>query len=193
MRLGVSYIAQVADGWARKAIGDVMTAVTGGYHTEHNADDTHGTITATGSITERGRTDPIGNWIDQVFSAGDFTALPTTAVLTVRATGDVNAFCYTLIGRTMLITFALETVQISGAAATTLRLAIPAHAQLERLMYGTFAYNDNGTQGVGIIQADPDSGNYLRLQKNLTGSSTFAVSSALSIVGQIAVEVKETV
>ncbi len=196
MRIGISYINQVVDGWARRAINDVMTAVTSGYHTQHNPDDTHGTITATGSITERGRSMPMGNWVDQVFSTTDFTALPTSSKFTVRtesATGDVQNFAYSLVGRTMLITFALDTAQISGAAAATLRIALPAHALLNRKAASTFTYNDNGTQGTGMLLADPARGNYLLLQKNLTGSSTFSVSSAFSCNGQIAVECKETV
>ena len=195
MRIGISYIMQVADGWARKAITDVMTAVTSGYHTQHNTDDTHGTITASGSITERGRATPMGNWIDQAFLATDFTALPTTSTWTLRSGTQPNlqAFAYTLVGRTMMISFAITGSEVSGAVATTLRIKLPANAQLNHVAYGTFAYNDNGTQGTGMIQADPASGNFLRLQKTITGSTTFSVSAALGLVGQIAVEIKETV
>lgn len=193
MRISISYIGQVVDGWAQKAMRDIMAAVTTGYHTQHNTDDTHGTISATGSISERKRTVPLGNWTDQVFATTDFTAVPAGSMWTLRTSTLVKVFAYTLIGRTLYVTFDIEGSMLAGAPATALIIALPIHAQLNKLAWGTFAYNDNGTTGIGVIRADPVLGNALRLQKDVLGAGTFSTSGNLTVAGQIAVEAKETV
>ena len=53
-------------------------------------------------VYEKGRTTPMGHWIDVAYSAGNFAA--TTGNWTVDA-GDVETYAYALVGRTMTFTW----------------------------------------------------------------------------------------
>src|SRR5262249_30034152 len=57
-------------------------------------------------IYEKGRTTPLGHWIAIAYSAGLFSA--NTGTWTVEA-GDFSGMAYTVMGKTMLLTFVLNT------------------------------------------------------------------------------------
>lgn len=177
-------------GWTALSLLQMVAGILTGYHTEHNDDDTHKTITATGSISERGRSTPQGDWIAVSYAASLFSA-STGSTWTVPASA-YTTYAYTLVGRTMTISFQMTAAIVSVAAAAILKLALPAHALVSRRSVGTFAYTDNGTAGVGVVQADPGLGNYLVLSKNLDASVTFSVSGAMTVAGQISVEIENT-
>lgn len=84
----------------------LMHAITAGYTVQHNDDDTHATITATGSVSERGRAVPMGEWIFPTFDATRFTVSGASNTWVVPAPDPGNTFyavAYTLIGKTMLL------------------------------------------------------------------------------------------
>jgi hypothetical protein len=81
MNLGLTY-SQIKDKAAKSACELIASVVSAGYHIQHNTNDTHKTITATGPISERKRTVPIGAWTDIAFLATNYTATGTTWVVT---------------------------------------------------------------------------------------------------------------
>jgi hypothetical protein len=173
-------------GWTALTFQQLVAAIQAGYGKQHNVDDTHSTITATGSLTERSRTTALGEWVDITYSAAAFTSL--TGTWTVRST-TIAAWSYTLIGQTLTVTWEIRASQVSGTTPTTLRMALPTGAILNRAAFGTFAYDDNGTRGTGVVAAVPGSGNRLLLLKDLSAVGTFSVSSNLSVAGQFTCEV----
>lgn len=78
-------------------------------------------VAFTSGFKERGRTTLAGEWDDQAFSAGDFTA--STSTWTVDS-GDVVLNRYTLIGKTLTWQFVIKDTDLGGSPAH-LRVAIP--------------------------------------------------------------------
>ena len=131
MNLGLSYLSQIKDGssdalgFVRQTIQQLITNIGQGYHKQHNANDTHGTITATGSISERGRTAAMGVWTSLMFLASYYTASAST--WTVTASQQVT-LKYMLIGTTLFVTFYINTSTLGGTPAS-LFITLPLNAR----------------------------------------------------------------
>jgi hypothetical protein len=54
-------------GWIALTFNELVAAITAGYHTEQNDDDTHKVVHATGAICERGRPVALGVAIEVPF------------------------------------------------------------------------------------------------------------------------------
>lgn len=185
--------AQIKDGAAGLAIENAIAAITAAYHTQHNADDTHKTITATGSISERKRTTPMGVWIDLPYSGISFGSDTATATWTVPK-ANVDNFRYMLIGQTMTISWSLSGTTIGTTAAQGIYFTLPVGTFIQsgREVSTAFPYNDNGTTGIGMARSiqRPNGGPAsIVLFKNATGSVFWTVSPALYVFGQITFEV----
>jgi hypothetical protein len=108
-----------------------------------------------GSITERARTLPLGEWTDIPFAASNFVSAGGGMTWTV-VSGSQTTFAYTLIGKTALIAVTLGGTTVSGTPSQPLRIVlpiVPTHSN-EALFWGL----DNGTQvtiRVRIINGDP--------------------------------------
>lgn len=64
-----------------------------------------------------------GKWVRPSFSAGDFTA--SGAMTWTVGAGDVTEYAYTLVGKTMTVSFAIGTTTVAGVVDTTLFIKIP--------------------------------------------------------------------
>jgi hypothetical protein len=193
MNVGLPFLEQIQQGpvnqlggWVAKSLNQLIAAITRGYHTQHNENDTHKTITATGSISERARTTALGEWIAVPYVSTNYTA--TTGTWIVTASQAVSVW-YTLVGKTMTVSFLITGSSLTLATATWLQIKIPAMATSTRQQWGTFAYNDNGTQGTGVCYVIPTTNTVIRFGKTLTGSSAWTVSATLSLAGSFAFEV----
>jgi hypothetical protein len=107
----------------------LMNSVTAGYNVQHNTDDTHATITATGSISERGRTVPMGEWVNPTFDASWFTvggAGNSWVVSPPTLTNQFYVVSYMLVGKTMFFNLNIFNSTLTVATAiTTLSVAMP--------------------------------------------------------------------
>lgn len=211
MKIGLSYITQIRGGedsgqlvpesdasplralggWIALTFNQLVAALISGYHTEHNADDTHSIIHASGAISERGRTTPMGVWINVPFIASDFSG-DTAMTWTVDA-ADVATWAYTLVGNTMTVAWYLTNTTVGGTPSTYLRIKVPAEKQVVRLTYNASLYIDNGgASTVGYAGAGRISGttplNYIHLVK-AGGANWTATTNATSTWGQISFEV----
>jgi len=94
---------------------------TGGSAINTIATNRAGNVLIAGSISERGRTTPLGQWIDVPFSSSNFTSSANSWVVD---SGDVISHSYTLIGKTMYLEFFIFNSTTSVPAAE-LRITIP--------------------------------------------------------------------
>lgn len=185
MNLGLSYLSQLT-GFTKQTIQQLVTKVGAGYHKQHNADDTHSTVTATGPISERGRTVAMGAWTPVPFLASRYTATGTTWTVTNAQQATLK---YMLVGTTLFVTFYINASTVGGATAN-LFITLPLNATSTVSAYGTCTYNDNGTYGVGTVLAvTGQSFPQLKLMKDIGGSVNWSNSAAFTVAGQIAFEV----
>lgn len=186
MNLGLQWIGQIKDGYVRQSFNQLIAAITGGYSKQHNADDTHGTITATGSISERKRSAAMGAWSAIAFAAANFTASGTNWAVTANQQVTLK---YMLIGTTLFVTFYLNGTSV-GAGTSSLVLTLPLNATAAVTAYGTCSYNDNGTKGTGVILASTGTTSpRLTLTKDIAASSNWTNVATITVAGQIAFEV----
>ncbi len=198
MKLGLPWLTQIQGnvdpnqitpttmgGWIGQTLKVLVAGISTGYHTEHNDNDTHKTIHATGPIYEQGRTTAAGHWIAAVPAASDFSAtLPLT--WTVSPT-QVTTWEYTLIGKTLFLNFAVTGSTEGGAAGQPLTLKIPGHfatTEAAHQCFGLFEYQEGSTYGIGaiIVQA-----NLIRLYK--AARANWLGSGSLDVHGQVAFEI----
>ncbi len=131
----------------RWAYGVIST----GFNLEHDTETSrHSTIRATGTIAERGRTVPIGEWIDIPYGSVAFAGNGGT--WTVQA-ADQSRYRYTLIGKTLWLDVTLLSTSVAGGVSTLLNLPMPpgftSHASIQGM---PFNYSDAGTFGTGLAQ-----------------------------------------
>lgn len=102
-------------------------------------------------IEERGRTTLLGEWANVTYAGGNFTA-GGTQTWTVDA-GDVPAFTYTEIGKTLTFNLILSNTSVGGVANPELRVAIPNSRTAVGSTDGWCVGTDNGTVFRGFWQA----------------------------------------
>ena len=186
MNIGLSYMTQIRGGddtgqlvpneddqtsqrslggWIALTFNQLVASLTAGYHIEHNANDSHSTIHATGTISERGRLVAIGDWQAVPFNAANFTG-GGTQTWTVTAATQIT-FSYSLTGTTLAFQIKLAGTSVGGVPNTTLRIMLPVAYANPRQQFGTFHFVDNGVHGIGLwgISASLNSPVVLELSK----------------------------
>lgn len=199
MNIGLTFLSQIQSGpvkllggWVYQSFQQMIVAVTKGYHTEHNEDDTHKTITASGSITERARTSPMGDWINVPWANISFTASGSMAWKTVAANLTGVGVSYILVGSTMTVAWNMAGTSVSGTPSTLLYFTVSSTISPVTTTCGTFHYNNNGTFGVGRCTVAPLSAGMqgLRIGLNLVNMGNWSASvQNTDAVGQFSFEV----
>lgn len=143
---------------------------------------------AGGTISERGRTTPLGEWIAVSFSAGNFTAHGGTGEVSwTVGSGDVEVNRYTLIGKTLLWSVRITQSTI-GNTPNELRIVIPGGFTANHV--GSFAvpyFNDNGALRDDVI-ATPFS-TYVSIAR-AGGSNFLASTDATAVYFSIFLEIQ---
>lgn len=164
---------------------EVAVAVQNGYHVEHNTDDTHKIIHASGSIFERGRTSyALGDSISVPFRPSDYSA-NGAMTWTVLATVVTN-ISYALIGPRMIYDVFIYPAAIGGVANTRLLIKIPDGFYAKRDHINMCGIVDNGAQLPGLIIAVKNSN---MLQVGRYDGGNFTVGANAGVFGQICLEV----
>lgn len=161
----------------------VMTS----FHQEHNADDTHKVIHASGAIYERARTvAAMGEWIPIIFMPSLFTG--NGAMTWTVTSGSVVTLAYTLIGKTMVVFFDIQSSSVAGTPNSALQMTIPGGFIAKRTVDALYDLRDNATRRIGFMQVIAGS-TLLSFQRedraNLTASAT-----ATDVQGQFMFEVQ---
>ncbi len=189
MRVGLPYLEQIRQlvpegGWVSKTVSDIVAAITSGYHTQHNADDSHGTITASGSISERGRTVAMGDWSDQAFSAALFVG---SGVMTWTVSSTTfGHYHYMRVGSTVWIDVRVNGAALAGTADLGLRVTLPANLLVARDYNGAYHYI-NGAAAAGGVWEAVAGDTYITLYKADLSNWTLGALGQLSFTAVIRV------
>lgn len=145
-----------------------------------------GTYTFTPGIKERGRTVFAGEWTTPAFDAGNFTG--NGSMTWTVAAGDVLAYQYTLIGKTMYVNFYIVSSSVGGTPSTLLNIAVPGGFSSAKVVRTSALYaTDNGTVVTAFIDLAA-SGVIIRLGKT-DGTAWTASTDNTSVRGQLFFEV----
>ncbi len=160
MKLGSVFLEQArtrSDSSAAEANRLLEIGVETAFHKEHNVDDSHSTIRASGSIYERARTaGALGDTIAVPFRPTDYTANGSMTCTVIAS--NVTNFSYALIGPRMFVDFEIASFTLAGAASTAVQLAIPDGYYVKRTTSNPCSIIDNGTRATGIALVTPYTG-----------------------------------
>lgn len=173
-------------GYLIEAVNSVLASVMTGYHTQHTFDDKHGTIIATGPISERSRTVALGDPYNVPFTPSHFSGF-STMTWTVDAT-DVITWAYTLIGSTMTLWFDLRTTTIGGVPTVAVQIRIPDNWYAALTVTNDARLIDNGTSADGYVQSTAKSNILFVFRKDLAAFT--ASAGATSVQGTISFPVR---
>jgi hypothetical protein len=191
-----------ASGYLRDGLDTLGAQIGAGYHTQHNLDDTHGTITASGSISERKRTVPMGEWINPAFDASIYTypgASNAWTVATPTAGTNIYPVSYTIVVKTLFWNLAvfLSTLTVGGSASSLLEVALPHGIVVAGLIapgafqgrthYGVCSITEGGTVMPGVLTASPGS-SFIGVQK--ATAANFIAGANFTVVGQVFFEME---
>jgi hypothetical protein len=189
MRIGLSFLPQLqalpGGGWVTQTINDLVASILGGYHVEHNHDDTHSIIHATGAVYERARSVAMGAWIPIPYAASDFTASGTMTWTVAQA--DVFGLTYTLIGTTMILNVYVNTSTLGGGASTDLRFKIPGGHVAATNFLAAATRVSNNTNYCGNVLTLAETPYVIFRTFN---DANWDVAAAVRITGQIAFPIK---
>lgn len=176
-------------GFINNALRWMASVISTGFNLEHDTETSrHSTIKALGTIAERGRTVPMGDWINVPWGAVAFAG--DAAAWTLQA-ADVIALKYTLIGHTLLYNFYLDATSVT-AGNNYLILPLPPGFKAATSAEVPFEYSDNGTLGVGIAQvlAATTLGTGLSVRLYTATVANWAASANLTrVAGQVMIEI----
>ena len=102
------------------------------------------------------------SWSAVTYASGNFTASAGTWTV---SSGDVSAFRYVEIGKTMHVSLNLQTTTIATTAPAELRVTVPNGRTIAGSCSGSFVYYANGTYGSGLWSAT--SGTYVSLFRDV--------------------------
>ena len=144
-----------------------------------------GALTSSGAIKERARATALGEWITPAFSAGNFTAI--NAMTWTVGAGDVITYAYTLIGKTMVVVFAIHTSSIGGTPDAYIYIAIPGGFTAAKQANSFARIWENGADSSGIVYVLPG-GSVINII--IQGGGNFAASTDTTYVqGEIVFEI----
>jgi hypothetical protein len=173
-------------GWIALTFSQIVAAITTGYHVEHNTDDSHSTIHATGAIYERDRSVAIGDWVDAPFSASNFTGL-AAMTWTVTALQQI-ALSYLHLGTTLYLNYWIEGAALGGTASSALKLTLPENLRVAQYASAPFYAVNGATATTGRSTATPGD-RFIALFK--TDNTNWSTASTVTVQGQIAIKVSD--
>ncbi len=180
--------AKTGGGWIAQQITEMVAQIAGTFDREHTDDGTHKTITASGSVSERGRTIAMGEWIPIPFIAANFTA-SGSMIWTVAAT-NVTALKYMLVGKTCFVLFNLVQTSVGGTLNNALRIALPTALMAKDTTITSIRVYDNAAwvSGVAIVNSPLTVATSLTISREDNGNFT-ASSANTSVQGLAMFEV----
>lgn len=159
MNIGLTFLQQIQQGplkllggWVYQSFMQMIVAVTKSYHVEHNEDDSHRTIHASGTISERSRATAQGVWIDVPYGNVLFAA-STGAGWTVSQ-ANVVSLAYMLVGATMTLAWNFAGTTVT-ATPSVLYFTFSDMITPTRTVNSVFHYSNNGTRAIGRCSIAP--------------------------------------
>lgn len=170
-----------------QALTDLIVSITAGYHTEHNTDDTHGTIHATGTIAERGRTFPLGEPQLGPTATTGFTGSGAQTF----AVGTFTTNVFTLVGSELTWYFRFDACKVGGTHDVELRAKLPMNATSTMETEIPILVSDNGgTAAFGLARIKANE-MFVRFYVNASTTTNWTLSTASTVVaGQIRIPIR---
>jgi hypothetical protein len=139
------------------------------------------------AIFQGTRTTAMGEWADQTFAAGDYTA-DGGATWTVDS-GDVILNRYTIVGKTVTWQFTITGTDVTGATPTQLRVALPTGlTQSNHVRWGSCGSSKDAAAHVFAVWSQTNVG-YVYLNKydatNWSTTSSDNTNVACTVVFEI--------
>lgn len=184
---------EISRGFLIEGLRSAFAKVGAGYHTEHNDDDTHSTITATGTISERGRTTPLGDWVVPAPDANRFSIAGAGNSWSVPAdTPSLSALLYTLVGSTCYLQLDIPVSTLTiGTGTKDVSITLPtelvpnAGAGTSRAFVGVCRILNNATVSIGVLQVSSQASTL-----TIHNGVNYVSSSDFAIQGQIAFQIR---
>ncbi|HVL65717.1 MAG TPA: hypothetical protein VM364_00515 [Vicinamibacterales bacterium] len=144
-----------------------------------------GALSTSSAITERNRATPLGEWQSVAYNSGHFSA--SAGTWTVES-ADQEVLGYTLVGKTMTVTYRLTSTSVS-AAPGALRVAIPGGFTAARSTLVPIGYAaDAGT--IVDAYASVGSGGTLIVFNKRTAANWSTATNSTDVIGQITFEIQ---
>ena len=176
---------------AQGAANSVLTANAGA--PAFSATPTVTTLTTTshvvagGSLFERGRSAAVGEWTAVAHDAANFTA--SSGTWTVEA-ADQQFFSYAIIGKTMFVSFAINSTSVS-ATPGTLSIKVPGGFSIASVAARAFFQAvDNGTVTAAGMTNTAASATSFDLFKDTNGTAWSTSTNSTSVRGTVFFEVQ---
>lgn len=133
-------------GWVALQLSQLVASVAAGYHTQHNTDDTHGTISADGcssmaGYSEHGRAAKAGDATPMAYGPANFTA--SGGMTWAPTFAEQVTLSYSLLGHTVTLWVVVSGIT-AGVASDTIFITIPAGLIASLKAFGTCIISDNG-------------------------------------------------
>ena len=124
-------------------------------------------------------------WTTPTFSAGNF-AMPV-GTWTVES-ADVVTYAYLIVGKTMTVSFSIDSTTVGGTGDNTLQIAIPASKVATKQMQGVIGtFIDNGTRTTGFCVVAA-SGTVIGINRTDIANLTASTNNT-TVRGQITFEI----
>jgi hypothetical protein len=146
-----------------------------------------GDTASTGGYKERGRSVYIGEWTTPAYSGLNFTG--NNSMTWTVASGDIDTYAYTLVGKTMTVSFYINTSTVGGTPSTDLLIAIPGGLLAAKKALNPVVINDNGGGIAGGYAQVTVGGSTIGISK-LAGGNWTAATNTTYVFGQITFEVQ---
>ena len=139
-----------------------------------------GDVKAFRDLYEKNRVTPLGHWIAVPYSAANFTA--NAGTWTVDA-GDMQTCAYTLVGKTMWLSFYLTATSVVAPLPSELRIALPGGvtAALLTVAGGVSVYDGSAYRVGYLVTAQGDA--FVRLRLDPGAAATWPATTNLTNVG----------
>lgn len=150
--------------------------------------DAAGNATITGTLKERNRSAPLGEWTGVTFNAGNFTAAGGSSATWVLAGADQATLAYSLVGKTMSLAYTVNTSTVTGSP-TSLRLAIPGGFTANRQIFANAKLTEDNASFTSITASVNVAGTVVVLNKD-DGAAFANTTDLTGIRGQIVFEIQ---
>jgi hypothetical protein len=146
-----------------------------------------GYIEASRGFRERQRTFNLGEWTNPPFTAEHFTA--SGGMSWMVGPGNIETYAYTLVGKTMTVSWLIVDSAVVGPADKALQLAIPGGYTANHHVRVPTGVRSNGVHGIGIAEVSANRPQ-IRIYPTPDRLTNFSAPGTADVYGQITFETK---
>lgn len=172
--------------WVVEELDRLIAQVNASWAIEHTDGGGHKAITATGSVTERGRSVALGEWTAVPYDAANFSG--QGSMTWTVGSDDQNTYTWMLAGLTMTLAVSLGETSVGGTTDVELRVKIPGGYRPAASVITTAFIRDNGTYETGSCYVAPGAANLAFRRPGLANWTASANATQVAAVISFPVE-----